>query len=553
MRFDVRFRTSLIFATVAGVGAGGAWWLSTPPSTLPEALTHTPSPRPPTPSSEEAPSSEIDPRTLETASSEARNALADALRARLRGPGIRSDELLISFKDAEAARRFLAHVAPGTLEVLGRIDSIHSLRVKVRDHEALVRALADEVGEVAGISTNPVLSPPTPPPEQRLARQAVAVGDSLPSLLGLSPETDHATLGRGVLVAVLDGGASPDQTLGTRLRYLDIGYGLTGLTSDGAHGTAVASIVAGASPGARGVAPAADLLSIRVVGPDGTSDAFSVARGIHAAIEAGARVINISLGAYATAPILTEAVERALAADVAIVASSGNDQAARLAWPAAYPGVVSVGATDALGQQAIFSNSGQGLQLTAPGVGLSAAGLAGTRQSFSGTSASAPVVSGAIAAVLSRSPELTPLQAADLLASHANDGGAAGADPDYGRGTLNLGWTLDRKNPARVDPAVSSQSYDPSTRTVSFVVQNRGARPVSGLTLDLFLSDAATPHPLPSLAPGASTTVSVSLSANMKASTPSIDVVARLRVPESVEDQDRRNNQLSGRLTLPQP
>src|SRR6185295_11172621 len=97
-----------------------------------------------------------------------------------------------------------------------------------------------------------------------------------------------------------------------------------------------------------------------------------------------------------------------------IVAAAGNDQAAQLAWPAADPRVVSVGAIDAAEQQVSFSNSGPQLQITAPGYGVQTAWLNGQRASVDGTSVSSPLVAGAIAAVMSQSPGLSPQQAWDV-------------------------------------------------------------------------------------------------------------------------------------------
>jgi hypothetical protein len=255
--------------------------------------------------------------------------------------------------------------------------------------------------------------------------------------------------GRGVTIAVLDGGVLNDAAFDSRLRQLDIGYGTIGGGTDSAHATSVAALAAGASADARGVAPAASLLSIRVTSADGSGDVFSVAHGIYTAVDAGAKIINVSLGGYATSGVLADAVDYALSANVAVVAAAGNDQAAQLVWPAAYPGVVSVGATDASGKQALFSNSGASLQLTAPGYAIKTVGGGGARVFFSGTSASAPVVSGAIAALVSTSPGLTALQAADLLATYSTDSGPSGPDPDYGRGTVNLDHALRRSIPAR--------------------------------------------------------------------------------------------------------
>jgi hypothetical protein len=475
--------------------------------------------------------------------------LAAKLREHLRVAGVRRDEALLAFKDKEAYHRFLERARAASWD-LERLDALLAVRLRVRDHEALAAELVAHSPDYASLGPNPLAASP-PPPEARAARSGAPVGPDLLAALGLDPATDGSDLGKGVLVAVLDGGAAADATFGTRVRYLDIGYGVIGPGDDGVHGTAVASLVAGAAPDARGVAPGANLLSVRVTAADGSSDAFSLAKGILAAVDAGARVVNVSLGGHASSPLLAEAVERAIAAGVAVVAAAGNDQAARLAWPAAYPGVVSVGTTDAAGIQAIFSNSGEGLQLTAPGYAVQAAGAAGTRISFTGTSASAPVVSGAIAALLSQSPNLSPLQAADILAAYSNDGGAAGADPDYGRGTVNLGWALDRANRNRIDPALSGLSLNRDQGTVSLVVQNRGSQPVSGLGVALVVDGAATQLSLPSLGVGASSTVTAPVPGPRLVSGASFSVRARLILPAGLADQDTTNNQRSVAFTLP--
>ena len=479
----------------------------------------------------------------------ARAELAARLKERLNRPGLRADEAILTFKDAAAYRRFLERARAAGLEVLGKIDSLHAARVRVGDYAALVGELAGNVSDYASAGPNPVLSATPPPVEDRAARAAVPVGDNLLSVLGLPPGADISGWGRGVLVAVLDGGAAPDATLGTRLRYQDIGYGVTSLGEDGAHGTAVASIVGGASPGTRGVAPAADLLSIRVTGADGASDAFSVAQGVYAALDAGAQVINISLGGHATSSVLGAAIEEAIAAGAAVVASSGNDQAASLSWPAAYAGVVSVGATDAAGVQTIFSNSGDGLQITAPGYAIQAAGPGGKPTSFSGTSASAPVVSGSIAALLSQYPTLTPLEAADILSTYSNDGGVAGGDPDYGRGTVNLGYAMNYNNPNFVDPAISSQSYNPAAGTVLIVVQNRGTTTLSGLSLAVDVDNATTTQNVPGLAPGASATITVPVSPERRAAGGILVVTSTLSPPPT--DQSTANNRRTGAIALP--
>ena len=473
-----------------------------------------------------------------------RDAVAAMLRERLNHRFVRAGEAILTFRDEPAYRAFLVRAMHTGAELRGKIDGLLAVRVRVGDYAAFVRELAENTAGYVSISANAIVSAPPPPPETRAAGVAMAVDGGLLNLIEAGPGAGE--YGRGVLIAVLDGGVAADAAFGARLRYLDIGYGVVGLATDTRHGTAVASIAAGAAPDAPGVAPAAELLSIRVLGPDGTSDAFAVAQGIVAAVDAGARVINVSLGGYATSAVLGAAVDYALVAGAAVVAASGNDQVERLVWPAAYPGVVSVGAVDATGRQARFSNSGEGLQLTAPGVGVRAVAPGGERFLFSGTSAGAPVVAGAIAALLAREPGLDGLQAADLLAAHANDAGAPGDDPEYGRGTLNLGWALGRADADRVDPALSTQVYDALTGELSLVVQNRGGRALDGLELIVEAGDAVYRPALPALAAGASVVVKVPLDRARIAAAERTEVRSRLVLPAGLADQNPANNALGG-------
>lgn len=471
---------------------------------------------------------------------------ARLLRTRLNHERARPGEAVLTFRDTGARRRFLERVAMSGVVVLDGIDGLDVVRVRVGDYEAFARELAGHGGDYLGIGANAVFAAPVPPvADARAARVNAPVGADLLAALGV--EAGGAEWGRGVLIAILDGGTARDVTFGERVSYADVGYGRL---PAGSHGTSVAALAAGAAPDARGVAPAAEVLSIRVTTADGTSDAFAVARGIFAAVEAGARVINISLGGYATSSVLGEAVEYALAAGVAVVAAAGNDQAAALMWPAAYPGVLSVGAVDAVGRQAMFSNSGEGLKLTAPGYAVRTAGENGERILFSGTSASAPVVAGAIAALLSQSPDLGALEAAEILMGHANDGGPAGRDPDYGRGSVNLGWALDRMNDLRSDPAISALNPRMADGAIDVVVQNRGARFVTGLELVVSAGGATERRPLPMLDVGASLTATFMPTGTAREPDGSIRVLAELILPAGFRDDAPANNRASG-LLLP--
>jgi subtilisin family serine protease len=249
--------------------------------------------------------------------------------------------------------------------------------------------------------------------------------------------------------------------------------------------------------------------------------------------------------------VLDAAIDYATTRGALIVAAAGNDQATQLTWPAADARVVSVGAVDAIGQQVTFSNSGPQLQVSAPGYGVQTAWLDQQRVTVNGTSASAPLVAGSVAAVMSADPRLTAAQAWAVLAATTNDAGAPGTDSDYGRGILNLGWAMSRTDPTRIDPAISSHHFDATKNQMDFVIQNRGAQPVSGLTLDIATNGFTTTQHVPTLAPGASTVLILPVDQKSLTSEGALIYRTTLHTPIGVNDADPSNNQKSSRLTPP--
>ncbi|MFA6962282.1 MAG: S8 family serine peptidase [Opitutaceae bacterium] len=473
--------------------------------------------------------------------------LTQKLSTRLVNRAVRPHEAILIFKDADGYRRFLARAAQSGVIVTGQIDPLNILRVRIRAYDTFAAELVARAADYGGVSANAYIEIP-PKPSSRITGRQIAVGNTLLTTLGVSAGTDTSAWGRGITIAVLDGGTLPDPTLGARLRYLDIGLGYSGTGEAGLHGTAVASLAAGSAADAPGISPAATILSIRVLDTDEKSDVFTVVQGIVAAVDAGAQIINLSLGGYSTSDALARTITYAQDHGVVIVAAAGNDGATRLTWPAADPRVVSVGATDATGSQASFSNSGVQLALTAPGIGLQTAGLNNERILFSGTSASAPVISGALAALMSQTPGLTAAQAVQILQTHADDGGAAGADPDYGSGVLDLGWVLSRNDPDRVDTAVSGYHYDSDSGALEVIVQNRSGQAAINLTLIANLNGTITNYLIPAVPPGQSGTVILPIDAATAASP--ITLRTRLDNPPSVTDAVPANNTRASLIDL---
>jgi hypothetical protein len=497
---------------------------------------------PPTPDASPAPASTLEAET---------RAILARLQRALARRDTRPREALLAFKDEAAMRRFVARAQKRGLTVISQAADLRTARVRFDRFNALQDELLQNAGDYADISANYTFNVPTvPAKEDRAAAEQVPFRNDTLTFLGITGDFSH--WGRGTTIAILDTGVAADATFGPgRLRALDLGLGMTpGTGPDDGHGTAVAALAGGLAPDAAGVAPAANLLSIRVTDTSGTSDIFTVSQGIVAAVNAGAKIINISLGSYATGAILEAALTYATERGALIVAAAGNDQAAQLAWPAAYPGVISVGAVDKAEQQVTFSNSGSQLQLSAPGYGVQTAWLDGARAYVDGTSASAPLVAGAIAAVMSQNASLTAQQAADLLMRTASDGGAPGVDPAFGRGILNLGWAMNSSNPGYVDTAVSTHYYDAANNQMQFVVQNRSALTVSGLTLTVSGASTST-QSVPSLAPGESYVARVPVNDVALKSAGRLAFTTQLVNPAGLVDRVPANNRKSSILTPP--
>ncbi|MES2706504.1 MAG: S8 family serine peptidase [Verrucomicrobiota bacterium] len=492
-------------------------------------------PRPPQLAEEEPDSAPemmgIDPRWTE-----ASEKIMESLRRRLEGKDARDKEALLTFKSEEAYRKFLERAAAAGLKVVGKMDAFQAVRVAYDSLDDLHKDILENAGDYGDVSANYyAYMPDTPAKEERAAQSEVAFGDEMLPFLGVFG--DHSSWGKGVTVAVLDSGVTAYAGLDPgQVRYIDIGQGLSGSGSEDGHGTAVGYLV-------DQVAPGAEILSIRVTGADGVSDLFTLAQGIQTAVDSGASVINISLGAYQNSLVLSAAIAYAAERGVAVVAAAGNDQAAQLTWPAADNRVVSVGAVDALGQQATFSNSGEDLSMTAPGYGINTPWLNGARVAFDGTSASSPIVAGAIAAILSQYPQMTTTQAAAFLQNHSNDEGAPGADASYGAGILNLGWAMNSSNPQYLDTAVASQHFNNKTGQVEITLQNRSGLGVSGLQLQLTSGASQNLFNVPAMMAGSSYTVAFAVDQTALNSAGGVTVRSRLINPSGVSDALPANNQ----------
>lgn len=298
---------------------------------------------------------------------------------------------------------------------------------------------------------------PTPPPGTfNTAEYQASVG---PTSMRALTAYDRGFSGQGVTIGVIDSGIDLQSIeFDDRISPASRDFGGNGSADDvGGHGTAVAFTAAGRrnGVGTHGAAPLATVLALRTdepgscAGEDGCQHPDSaIAGAVDHAVANGARVINISLGGSPMSSQLVSAVSRATAAGLVLVISAGNDselnpdQFAMVATTAAARGQIiiagSVGTGDVISDFSNRAGSGQQAYLSAVGERVRAPDEASQPFLWSGTSFSAPQISGAVALLAQAFPNLTGAQIVQLLYASARDAGDPGTDAVYGRGVLDL-------------------------------------------------------------------------------------------------------------------
>ncbi|TML08565.1 MAG: hypothetical protein E6G41_01885 [Actinobacteria bacterium] len=246
--------------------------------------------------------------------------------------------------------------------------------------------------------------------------------------------------GAGIGVAIIDSGITgwhDDLTYqgfnakvkvvnGQRVvKFVDFVNGRTAKYDDNGHGTHVAGIIAGHGL-VRGLAPGVTLLPVKVLGAGKAGNAHWLAEGIDYAVAHGARILNVSVNGDGASSELEDAIVRAQNAGAVIVASAGNDGrdlSAQPSYPISYPepAVIGVGATDAFGRRAAFSNFGAGVDISAPGANILSLGVAGLAYR-SGTSMAAAYVSATLALEAAAAPTLPAGELRDALLRTARAG-----------------------------------------------------------------------------------------------------------------------------------
>lgn len=175
------------------------------------------------------------------------------------------------------------------------------------------------------------------------------------------------------------------------------------------HGTLTAGLAALMDPAAR-------IMPVQALDDNGNGDTNTVASAMQYAIDHGASIISLSLGAGSDDVYLRNVINNAIGAGILVVAAAGNDGCNCMLYPAAYPEVLSVGASDGSNAVANFSSYGSNLDIMAPGTGFdvcsdefdTSSPTTATTCAYDGTSLSTPIVAGTAALMLNQDPNVSP-------------------------------------------------------------------------------------------------------------------------------------------------
>lgn len=207
---------------------------------------------------------------------------------------------------------------------------------------------------------------------------------------------------------------------------------------DFGHGTAVTGIIASKGIKINGITRKLELYDVKVLNENGTGEIENVIQGIEWCIQQDVDVINISFGFSSNQEGLKNVINKALGADIVIVAASGNTLGLSVDYPAKYDGVLSISSFDESLKLDPLSAKGK-IDFSAPGVNIVSTNNLGGYSNFSGTSYATAFATGAIAALMICDSAFLDIENIKLsLRNHVIDLGKKGYDDHFGFGVITL-------------------------------------------------------------------------------------------------------------------
>jgi subtilisin family serine protease len=381
------------------------------------------------------------PRTLKT---QKQDEISPAIAALTANRPHRPREILV-LVDAARAREIAARlarqynvIADPRVPIALLAGAIVRLRLTGnRSLETLLEAL----------STDPDVQLAQPDYDYRVSK-GTTLPQTVPQYAGATIRLEQAhrlARGNGVMIAVIDTAieAAHPELIGTIAGTFDA-------VADGPspaepHGTEIAGILV-AHSALKGVAPEAKVLSVRAFRGGKTSPAQSTSlqllKGINWAFASGAKVMNMSFTGPMD-PLLERIIKAAAAKGVIFIAAAGNNgPTGAPVYPAAYPEVIAVAATDEKDKRYSEANHGDYICIAAPGVDIIAPALRGSYELSSGTSMAAAHVSGVVALLLERDEKLSWSEVRAILSSSARKPDTSSGGKALGAGIVDAASAL---------------------------------------------------------------------------------------------------------------
>jgi hypothetical protein len=353
-----------------------------------------------------------------------------------------SQQAINSFAQGQRLARLAVHQLPAINSVM--------YRFRITDQRLVPAVVGSLQGDarVAAVQPNYIYT------LQDSAAARAPAGDPMQYVVSKMhlPQAHDLATGERVLVAVVD---SAIDSTHAELKGVVAGRFDTfkGDPAPHKHGTAMASAIAAHSR-LMGVAPAAHILAVRAFddAPAGAhATTTRILDGLQWVANSGARVVNMSFTGPEDSGV-HEMVASARRKGMVLVAAAGNEgPQAAAAYPAAYPEVIAVTATDADDKLLNVANHGSYVAVAAPGVDIFVAAPGGTYEFTTGTSVATAHVSGLAALLIARNPGLPPDAVQTILMKTAKDLGAPGRDDEFGAGLVDAYEALLTQAPATAD------------------------------------------------------------------------------------------------------
>ncbi|MGX9135387.1 S8 family serine peptidase [Rummeliibacillus sp. JY-2-4R] len=400
---------------------------------------------------------------------------------------------------ASVALPFFAHANTNQLDDVMIVYKNNDVKDEIKNLAVSIEHTYENLKTIEGTFTSESLNQLKKQPDikviEKNPEKVESYETSSANLLSITPSWNINTLqaqnawklgitGKNVKIAVIDTGVAVNNSLQNVKRYSFVDDDPKTKTIDESspydfdgHGTFVSGIIAaGIGPNyfnnRIGVAPDVSLYSLKVFEQD-EATMESLMKALEWSIENHIDIINMSLGTSVDDPILKNGVEKAYAAGITLVAAVGNDGVGKnVEFPARYNQVIAVSSISQNDRISNFSNTGSKVEFTAPGSNVYSLGLSNQIMQESGTSFSAPHVTGFLALLKQQFPDYTNDQLRQVLRNFTLDLGERGKDDYYGYGLIRYNQSV----PEDVQ-SVKVDHITKTSATISFIPKKNAIVP----------------------------------------------------------------------------